>query len=176
MHDPHVSEHPGTSEEISVRAARSEHADQIRALALDNAMFAADEMDGFDEGLHGYLENPSGAQRWIVALDRSERVVGAALYAPEPFGDRVWNLLFLAAEPAQQRRGIGATLVAHVESELRAAGGHVARVLIVETSSTDQFVAARRFYERRGFDREAVIREYYGPGDDKVTYWKDLTA
>ena len=68
-------------------------------------MFAADQMDGFDEGLHGYLENPSGAQRWIVALDRSERDVAVAFYAPEPFGDQVWNLLVLAAEPAQQRRG-----------------------------------------------------------------------
>ena len=68
-------------------------------------MFAADEMDGFDEGLHGYLENPSGAQRWTVALNRSERVVAVAFHAPEPFGDQVWNLLVLAAEPTQQRRG-----------------------------------------------------------------------
>jgi hypothetical protein len=30
--------------------------------------------------------------------------------------------------------------------------------------------SARRFYERDGFDREAVIREFYGPGDAKVVF------
>ena len=49
-----------------------------------------------------------------------------------------------------------------------------ARVLLVETSSTDQYEATRAFYEARGFDREALIREFYGPGDDKVVFWKAM--
>ena len=47
-------------------------------------------------------------------------------------------------------------------------------MLIVETSSTDDYQAARRFYAREGFDQEARIREFYGPGDDKVMFWKSL--
>lgn len=49
-----------------------------------------------------------------------------------------------------------------------------ARVLIIETSSTDQYAATRGFYRHHGFDQEAVIREFYGPNDHKVTFWKSL--
>lgn len=31
------------------------------------------------------------------------------------------------------------------------------------------------FYTRRGFVEEARIRDFYGPGDHRVTFWKDLT-
>ena len=49
-------------------------------------------------------------------------------------------------------------------------------MLIVETSSTAQYIGARRFYQARGFIEEARIRDFYGPGDDKVVFWKALTA
>ena len=65
-------------------------------------------------------------------------------------------------------------MVRYVEQTLRAEGEGIARVLIVETSSSAAYEGARAFYARRGFDREAVIREFYGPGDDKIVFWKSL--
>lgn len=158
----------------AVRAAVASDVVPIHALALDNAMFAPDDMAGFAELLQGYLDGSLDRHRWIVAEDAASRVVGAAYYAPEPFADRLWNLYFLAVHPCQHRSGIGTLLVAHVELSLRSAGSEVARVLIVETSSTDEYQSARYFYEREGFDREARVREFYGPGDHKIVYWKWL--
>ncbi len=137
-------------------------------------MFAPDDMAGFDEMLHGYLDGSLDKHRWAVAEDAAGRVAGAAYYAPEPFADKVWNLYFLAVDPHRHRSGIGTTLVSHVEQSLRSAGEQVARVLIVETSSTNDYEAARRFYDREGFDREARVREFYGKGDDKIVFWKSL--
>ena len=73
----------------------------IRALAVDNAMFAPNDMAGFDEMLHGYLDGSLDQHRWVVAEGSTGRVAGAAYYAPEPFADRVWNLYFLAVQPRQ---------------------------------------------------------------------------
>ena len=67
-------------------------------------------------------------------------------------------------------------LIEHVERELRGRGDDVARVLIVETSSTDQYVLTRAFYRNHGYDEEARIRQFYGPEDDKVVFWKSLSA
>ncbi len=136
-------------------------------------MFAAAEMDGFDEMLQGYLAGTLEDHRWIVAAGSGE-LDGAAYYAPEPFGDRVWNLYFIAVRPDRHRCGTGSALLAHVEQQLRFAGDALARVLIVETSSTADYDPARGFYQRAGFHREAVIREFYGPGDDKLVFWKSL--
>lgn len=137
-------------------------------------MFAPDDMASFDETLGGYLNGSLVQHRWIVAQDPDGRVGGAAYYAPEPFADRVWNLYFLAVHPERHRSGIGSALVAHVQQSLRQAGEQVARVLIVETSSTSGYKAARRFYDREGFDQEARIREFYGPDDHKIVFWKLL--
>jgi len=157
-----------------VRPATDGDVGPIQRLAVDNGMFVPGDLAGFDEMLRGYLDGSLDQHRWIVALDPDGRIAGAAYYAPEPFADRVWNLYFLAVDPHLHRHGVGTTLVAHVETSLRGAGEQLARVLLVETSSTDDYEGARRFYGREGFDLEARIREFYGPGDDKVVFWKSL--
>ena len=44
----------------------------------------------------------------------------------------------------------------------------------MDTSSTDAYAGARRFYLNLGFVEEARVRNWFGDGDDKVTYWKSL--
>jgi hypothetical protein len=34
----------------------------------------------------------------------------------------------------------------------------------------EKYVSTRRFYERTGFTAEAVLKDFYRPGDDKVIY------
>ena len=159
----------------TVRPALKGDVAQIGHLAVTNAMFATEDMAGFDDMLTGYIDGSLHQHQWIVAEDSAGGISGAAYVAPEPFGDRVWNLYFLAVNPARHRAGIGHALVAYIEESLRGAGEQIARVLIVETSGTDAYQTARRFYEREGFDREANIREFYGPDDDKIVFWKRLS-
>jgi ribosomal protein S18 acetylase RimI-like enzyme len=143
-------------------------------LALANHMFEVGELGGMAEMLHGYLDGSLEDHNWVVAT-RADDVVGAAYYAPEPFSDRLWNLYFIAVDPGCHGMGTGTLLLAHVEKALQDQGEDVARILIVETSSTDLYANARGFYRARGYDEEARIRDFYGPGDDKVVYWKALT-
>ena len=159
---------------LPVRAATASDIEQIRALATGNGMFAPDAMSGFDGMLSGYLDGSLEGHEWVVVESSTGLLVGAAYFAPEPFGDRVWNLYFIAVHPDHHGTGTGRALLARVEGTLRSRGEGVARVLIVETSSDAAFAQARSFYVARGFANEAVIREFYGPGDDKVVFWKSL--
>ncbi|MEO1061196.1 MAG: GNAT family N-acetyltransferase [Actinomycetota bacterium] len=159
---------------LNVRAATPADADQIKRLALDNHMFEPDELGDFDEMLAGFFDGSLADHRWLVATDASGTAAGAAYYAPEPFADRMWNLYFIATAPDRHGSGAGTTLIEHVEAELRRLGSDTARTLIVDTSSLDDYERARSFYDRRGFAEEARIRDFYGPGDDKVTFWKRL--
>jgi hypothetical protein len=59
---------------------------------------------------------------------------------------------------------------------LRYGCSDAAQVLIVETSSTDQYALTRKFYPKQGYLEEARIRRFYGPDDDKVVYWKLLAV
>lgn len=157
-----------------VRPLTADDRDAVRNLALINEMFTADEMGGVDEMLSGYLDGTLSDHHWVVA-ETGGVVTGGGYYAPEPFGDRVWNLYFLAVHPDVHGQGVGGRIVRYLVDHLRSAGEGTARVLLVETSSTDAYERARSFYVARGFVEEARIREYYGPGDDKVVFWRRLT-
>jgi ribosomal protein S18 acetylase RimI-like enzyme len=160
---------------LAVRPAERGDAGAIKALALDNHMFEPADMGVFDEMLGGYYSGELAEHRWIVATDGG-RVVGAAYVAPEPFADRMWNLYFIAAAPDRRGTGVGAELIRSVEASLRGLGEDAARTLIVDTSSLEGYQGARAFYRRHGFVEEARIRDFYGPGDNKVTFRKALTG
>jgi GNAT superfamily N-acetyltransferase len=159
---------------LTLRPAAGGDVEEIEYLAVINGMFAAEDLSGFDEMLRGCLDGSLEGHRCVVAQDESGGLTGAAYFAPEPFADRVWNLYFLAVLPRLHGTGIGSALIGEVERTLRDAGDGLARVLIVETSSTQKYEGARRFYLRSGYDREALLREFYGPGDDKIVFWKSL--
>ncbi len=145
----------------------------IKQLAVASGLFSADEVEFLDAPLQGFFDGSLEGHRWLV-LETDGRLCAAAYLAPEPYSDRMWNLYFIAVEPPAQGGGSGTTMVAFIESQLRALGPELARTLIVETSSTDAFASTRAFYERRGFEEEARIRQFYGPDDHKVVFWKSL--
>ena len=107
---------------------------------------------------------------WLVALDQ-QRPIGFAYVEPERMTEGTFNLLAIAVEPALQARGAGRALVSDVMRRLQERGG---RVLIIETSSLDEFAATRAFYEVLAFTPEARIRDFYRKGEDKLVYWKGL--
>ena len=74
-------------------------------------------------------------------------------------------------DPAAQRHGIGHALLARVEAEVQARGG---RLLLIETSSTAPYAPARRFYEDSGYHYQAVVHDFYAPGDDLIIFRKEL--
>jgi len=159
----------------TIRNAAAGDIDPIKRIAVDTDMFGPDDVGFFDEMIAGFLDGSMDDNHWLV-VDDGSAVVAAAYYAPEPFSDRMWNLYFISVAPHRQGHGTGGLLLDHIEARLRALGGDAARVLIVETSSTEQYARTRIFYRRHDFDEEARIREFYGPGDHKVVFWKSLVG
>jgi ribosomal protein S18 acetylase RimI-like enzyme len=161
---------------ISFRSPRATEAEQIKRLAVATEMFGDDEVSFFDDLLTGFFDGSLVDNYWSVATNVDDEIIAASYVAPEPFADRLWNLHFISVLPEHQVRGTGASLIRAIEDMLRSLGEEKARVLIVETSSTHQYAGARAFYRRLDFDEEARIREFYGPSDDKVTFWKSLVS
>lgn len=157
---------------------RSVHAIRLATKADEAAVKAISDETGLsDDGAGDAILEPMDKDNiWIVLESPTGDVIGAAYFGLESHSDRVWNLYFLAVAREHQRGGTGSALVAYVEAELRRRGDEVAKVLLIETSSVDAFAPARAFYRKQGYVEEARIREYYGPGDAKVVFWKLLDA
>ncbi|BDC99544.1 GNAT family N-acetyltransferase [Persicobacter psychrovividus] len=94
-----------------------------------------------------------------------------AYCAPEKMTEGTWNLFLIAVHADRQGQGIGRSVLAHIEAELQKRG---VRLLLVDTSGLDEFKATRSFYYQCGYLQEAVIRDFYQQGEDKVTFVKRL--
>ncbi len=148
----------------------------IQTIAIETEMFDVDGAVFVGDVVAGILDGSLHDHHFVVSEAEDGTVTGAAYFAPEPFSDRMWNLYFIAVHPSRQGNGIGGALLDHVEHHLQEAGHETAQVLIVETSSTDQYARTREFYPKQGYVEEARIRRFYGPDDHKVVYWKLLTV
>ncbi len=67
--------------------------------------------------------------------------------------------------------GIGKLLLEKTEKLIAGLQG---RVIWVETSGQDKYLPTRKFYLRFGYREEAVLKGFYGPGDDKFIYVKRM--
>ncbi|MBX2797789.1 MAG: GNAT family N-acetyltransferase [Myxococcales bacterium] len=159
---------------MPIRPATLDDVGAIRRLAVDTQMFTEQDAGFVDEMVPAAVDGSAPEDHWIVYEMADGRVDGAAYVAPQPFSDRLWNVFFIAVAPRCQGQGVGGALMRHIEQMLRERGPQVARVILVETSSTDQYARTREFYPKQGYVEEARIREYFGPGDDKVVFWKAL--
>jgi ribosomal protein S18 acetylase RimI-like enzyme len=143
---------------------RSDIASIVRATAVFSEEEVAVALELFDEGQPDY--------EFVGALI-GDRLVGYACYGLTPATDRTYDLYWIAVHPDAQRTGAGAALMAEVERRLEE---RRARLVIVETSSRDDYEPTRRFYAKRGYGEHARLRDFYAPGDDRVILGKRLVA
>jgi len=158
--------------EVVITDAGAQDVEPARRLAVEAAMFSDQDSHGVAEQLDAVIAGRDPGTVLVATVD--ETVAGAAYLAPEPFSDRCFNLYFLVVDPERHGRGIGSRLVAEVEQRLIALGPELARVLLIETSSTPQYENTRTFYAAKGYTHEATVREFYGPGNHKIVFWKLL--
>lgn len=97
--------------------------------------------------------------------------VGLCFSAPEELTEGTWNMRALAVRPDRQGKGLGTALVQATEKHLSEA---LQRILIVDTSGSEDFALTRDFYAGNGYQEVARIADFWAAGDDKVIFRKAL--
>ena len=104
-----------------------------------------------------------------MAEEVEGEVAGYACFGPTPLTEGVWDLYWIAVDPAIQSRGLGRQLVAAIEEAVQHGGG---RMILVETASKAAYKPTRAFYRRTSYVEVARIPNFYRVGDDKVIFIK----
>ncbi len=110
----------------------------------------------------------SGGYSFVVA-ERDGRAVGYACWSINPMSDGVHDLYWIAVERAQQGSGLGRTLLAHVEDQVRSVSG---RSLMIETGGKPSYAPTRAFYAACSYREVARIADFFRIGDDKIMFEK----
>lgn len=120
--------------------------------------------------ISNYLNDPNSNDIWFTAVENNTPI-SIGYCAPEQLTEGTYNLYAIGVKKELQGNGIGQTMMKYLENQLKERRH---RILIVETSSTEQFKLTRKFYEKLNYIKEATIRDFWSDGDDKVIYWKKL--
>lgn len=135
---------------------------------LDSSELFPSEL--LDEMISNYLSNQDSEDIWFTAV-LDDLPVGIGYCAPERMTEGTFNLYAIAVKKELQGKGIGAAMMGYIEEVLQKKG---ARILLVETSGKHEFSLTRQFYKQCAYTQEAVIRDFYEEGDDKVVFWKKM--
>ncbi len=111
----------------------------------------------------------SGYYFLFAELDGS--VVGYTCFGPIPMTSGCFDLYWIAVLKNLQGTGIGKRLMELTELRIQAMNG---RRIYVETSSRKIYEPTHRFYHACAYRTEAVLKDFYAAGDDKVIYLKDV--
>ena len=153
-----------------VRETTRQDSDAVISLAEASGQFDADGIEHIRQTLTDHL-NGKGEGVWFTADDGEP--VGVVYCEPEVMTNGTWNALMLLIRADRHGKGYGSGLMRQAEQALAERG---ARLMIVETSSLDDFERARGFYPRCGYTEEARIANFFDAGDDKITFTKPLVA
>lgn len=123
-----------------------------------------------DEMISDYFKNPNTEDIWYTYIDK-ESPIAIGYCVPEKMTDGTYNLLAIGVLKESQGKGIAGEMMKYIELVLKQKNG---RILIVETSSDDAQIAARNFYKKIGYAQEAVIRDFWKEGEDKIIFWKKI--
>ena len=123
-----------------------------------------------EEMISDYFNDPNTQTIWFTATEQGQPI-SIGFCAPEKLTVGTFNLYAIGVKKSYQGKGIGSKMMTYIENYLQQKGH---RILIVDTSGTADFELTRQFYEKLGYAKEAVIRDFWDVGDDKVTYWKKL--
>lgn len=161
LRDLRASDRPELERILRATAAFPDHEVAVALELIDHALAAArGAARRADDYCFAVAEHDGGS-------DVPGRVVGYACWGRNPMSDGVFDLYWIAVDPAAQGGGAGRVLMAEAESKARAAGG---RMVLVETGGQPSFAPTRRFYERIGYVEVARLPDFFRVGDDKVIY------
>jgi ribosomal protein S18 acetylase RimI-like enzyme len=151
--------------------ARPEDRENVGRLVAKTGFFSAEEIYIAEELISERLAKGEDSGYFFLFAEENQLLAGYACFGPIPGTLQRFDLYWIVVDPSLQRRGIGRSLLNAVEREVAARGG--GRIYI-DTSSRPQYESTRRFYASCGYREDALLRDFYAPGDGKVIFVKSL--
>jgi ribosomal protein S18 acetylase RimI-like enzyme len=141
----------------------------VREIVSSTGFFSAAEVEVAVELVQERLRRGEASGYYFLFAEIDRRTVGYACYGPIACTVGSFDLYWIAVHKEYQHRGLGRKLLIASEQKIAEGGG---RRIYVETSSRDQYSPTRNFYEHFDYRVEAVLDDFYAPGDGKVIYSK----
>ena len=146
----------------------------VRALVAETGFFNDDEVLIAVELVEESLAKGKASGYEFVFADHPDienALLGYTCYGHTAGTQSSYDLYWIAVSPSHQGHGTGSRLMRESERLAFAAG---ATQMYLDTSGREQYQSTRAFYERLGYEKAAVLKDFFAHGDDKVIYVRKL--
>ncbi|MBN1483009.1 N-acetyltransferase [candidate division KSB1 bacterium] len=158
------------SKAIQIRQTiRSSDKQAIREIVISSSFFNAQEIDVAVELIEERFEKGEASGYYFLFADLPNRTVAYSCYGPIPGTASSFDLYWIAVHNDTRGQGIGKLLLQATEQAIKKMGG---RRIYVETSSRAQYIPTRNFYQACHYNMEALLQDFYAPGDSKCIFVK----
>jgi len=141
----------------------------VRTIVESTGFFHPREVEIAVELVDERLQKGPASGYHFLFAEREGAVHGYACYGLIGCTQASYDLYWLVVEGSTRGQGLGRLLLAEAEERIRRLGG---QRVYAETSNRPHYAPTRRFYERSGYLLEALLKDFYAPGDDKAIYVK----
>ena len=107
----------------------------------------------------------------FLFAERFNKIIGYTCFGKIAGTNSSFDIYWLVVHRNFHGLGFGKQLLKKTESIIAEMGGDR---IYIETSSRKPYESARFFYSHCGYRKEAVLNDFYSPGDDKVFYVKEI--
>jgi D-alanine-D-alanine ligase len=146
---------------------RPADAKAVRRIVEATGLFRLPEIDVAVELVETRLAKGAASGYEFAFAQLGRQTVGYICFGKNTLTVSSWDVYWIAVEPKHHGQGIGRQLLAEAERHIAACGG---TRIYIETSHRADYLATRGFYERCGYKLEAVLADFYAPGDSKAIY------
>jgi len=163
----------GVRNPMNIRPLAEKDRARLLSIMIKTRAFTSAEIDVAMELIDIVLKDRNQKDYEIYCMvDDQDLVIGYICYGSAPMTQGTFDLYWIAVDPDSQKKGVGSKLMSFLEDLVRAEGG---RMILADTSTVPQYEKTRKFYMKNGFEEVATIRDYYHPGNDRVTFCRKLS-
>ncbi len=119
-----------------------------------------------------YTRHPEGDEFMTFVLSSGGKVAGFVCIGLG-LGEKTYEVYWICVSEMFQGRQIGTKLIQYAEDYISHVGG---RIIFIETGTSPYYERARRLYGKLGYQSQAVVKDYFGDGHDKIIYSKRITS
>lgn len=150
---------------------RADDLERVREIVTSTGFFYAHEVAVAVELVQERLNKGLASGYHFLFAERDSQTVGYCCYGPIACTEGSFDVFWIAVHNQCRSQGVGKILLRETERLIAGLGG---RCIWVETSGQEKYQPTRDFYVRARYQLEAVLKDFYGPGDDKLIFVKRL--
>jgi GNAT superfamily N-acetyltransferase len=143
--------------------------ESVSLMVASTGFFNPEEIDIAAELVQERLEKGQASGYEFIFLQINNITVAYSCYGRIPLTKSSYDLYWIVTRADHRNKGLGNLLLKATEDDIRKRGG---RAVYAETSSREQYLPTRAFYEHNGYTLKARFEDYYDNGDDLVYYVK----